>query len=73
MQTIEQTYEEKVAMYSKLSKEELIAMLIESNRILAMHQTVIVYPAQPFVPAPVQTYPLWPYYGTTCNVELGKF
>lgn len=30
-QIIEQTHEEKVKMYSKLSKKELIEMLIEAN------------------------------------------
>ncbi len=34
VQRIEQTYEEKVEMFQKCSKEELIEMLIESNRLL---------------------------------------
>jgi len=34
MQIVEQTHEEKVAMYMKLPKEELIEMLIECNNIL---------------------------------------
>ena len=34
LQIIEQTHEEKVDMYSKLSKKELIIMLIEANRHL---------------------------------------
>jgi hypothetical protein len=33
LQVVEQTKEEKVAMYMKLSKKELVAMLIENQRI----------------------------------------
>jgi len=33
-QIIEQTYEEKFRMYNKLSKKELITMLIEANNHL---------------------------------------
>jgi hypothetical protein len=33
-QIVEQTYEEKVKMYSKVTKAKLIEMLIESNRLL---------------------------------------
>ena len=36
VQTVEQTHEEKVKMYMKLSKKELVAMLIEANRCLEM-------------------------------------
>lgn len=35
MQIVEQTHEEKVKMYMKCSKKELIAMLIECNRIIS--------------------------------------
>jgi hypothetical protein len=35
MHVIEMTHEEKVAMYMKCNKAELIKMLIESNRQLA--------------------------------------
>lgn len=34
MQIIEQTKEEKMAMYMKLPKKQLVEMLIESNRVL---------------------------------------
>ena len=34
-QIAEQTYEEKFEMYSKLSKRELISMLIEANKHLS--------------------------------------
>lgn len=34
MQIVEQTFEQKVGMYDKLSKEELIHMLIEANKHL---------------------------------------
>ena len=44
IQIIEQTKEEKVKMYSKLSKKELIEMLIEANRHLNNRQAEINYP-----------------------------
>ena len=34
LQIVEQTHEQKVAMYMKSPKKELIEMLIESNRLL---------------------------------------
>jgi hypothetical protein len=34
-QIVETTHEEKVKMYKKLSKKELIEMLIECNRIIS--------------------------------------
>jgi len=37
MQIIEQTPEEKMAMYMKCTKKELCSMLIECNRILDLH------------------------------------
>ena len=46
IQIIEQTKEEKVKMYSKLSKKELIEMLIEANRHLNNRQAEINYPDQ---------------------------
>lgn len=33
-QVVEMTYEEKVAMYKKVDKEQLIKMLIECGRII---------------------------------------
>ena len=53
MQVIEQTHEEKIVMYNKLSKKELIEMLIESNKQLSMvvkshaFQPYIIYPYTP--------------------------
>lgn len=35
-QVIEQTHEDKVKMYSKLNKKELIEMLIEANKHLTL-------------------------------------
>ena len=46
IQIIEQTKEEKVKMYNKLSKKELIEMLIEANRHLNNRQPTITYPDQ---------------------------
>ena len=45
-QIIETTKEEKVKMYNKLSKKELIEMLIEANRNLNNRQPIITYPDQ---------------------------
>ena len=33
---VEQTYEEKVAMYKKCTKKELISMLLECHRLLGI-------------------------------------
>jgi len=44
MQIIEQTHDQKVAMYSKCTKAELIAMLIEANRQISMRTAVPYYP-----------------------------
>ena len=46
IQTVEQTKEEKEKMYNKLSKKELIEMLIEANRHLNNRQPTITYPDQ---------------------------
>lgn len=54
MQIIEQTDEEKLTMYMKLSKQELAKMLIESNKHL-LHKPIVVYP---YVP-PSQSEPFW--------------
>ena len=41
-QIIETTKEEKIEMYSKLSKKQVIEMLIEANRHLSSKPTLIV-------------------------------
>ena len=46
LQIIEITNEEKVKMYNKLSKKELIEMLIEANRHLNNRQSTITYTDQ---------------------------
>ena len=46
LQIIETTKEEKIKMYNKLSKKELIEMLIEANRHLNNRQPTINYPDQ---------------------------
>lgn len=43
MQIIEQTHDEKVAMYMKLKKVKLIEMLIQCNEILDSQQVDITY------------------------------
>lgn len=39
MQIADQTHEEKMTMYMKLSKKELASMLIECNRIISSFPT----------------------------------
>jgi hypothetical protein len=52
-----QNYEEKFKMYNKLSKKELVQMLIQANEVIA-RQTPQVYP----YPLPMQpTTPINPY------------
>ena len=46
LQILETTKEEKIKMYNKLSKKELIEMLIEANRHLNNRQPTINYPDQ---------------------------
>lgn len=44
-QVLEQTHEEKVKMYSKISKKDLISMLIEANRHLTLRKPEVVFPS----------------------------
>jgi hypothetical protein len=44
IQEVEQTHEEKLAMYMKLSKKELAEMLIESNRVMKIVAPIAVEP-----------------------------
>lgn len=48
VQITEQTYEEKVKMYRKISKDELIKMLIECNRIIAARPIEAVFTENSF-------------------------
>jgi urease beta subunit len=41
MQIVEQTHEEKLAMYMKLPKKQLAKMLIECNTLLDKHGVII--------------------------------
>ena len=51
MQIVEQTHEEKVKMYMKLDKVEIIAMLLENQRLIAQAFPIVVYPTP--------SYPNW--------------
>jgi len=66
VQIIEQTDEQKMAMYMKLEKEELASMLIQSNKTLEfirnMPQPVPYYVQQPF--QPFGQFPITPMYPT---------
>ena len=50
-QIIQQTDEEKLAMYMKLSKEELAKMLIENQKIVARLTPTISYSSNQMVAA----------------------
>ena len=75
-QIIQQTDEEKLAMYMKLSKEELAKMLIENNKVIERLTSKPVY-AQWTMPAnpndPYQPFPSWPVVcrGVNGNVQPG--
>lgn len=43
IQRVEMTHEEKVKMYKKLKKKELIVMLIEANKQLANRQPTLEF------------------------------
>ena len=60
MQIIQQTDEEKMAMYMKLPKKEIIAMLIQCNKILDSRMVV----NENFVQTNVS--------GSVCNYCKGK-
>lgn len=68
-QVIEMTYQEKYDMFMKLDKEEIIKMLIESNKHL--EQTYPVYPNwYIYHPEPtVCPEPQYPWWEVTCNSE----
>lgn len=69
VQVIEQTQEEKMAMYMKLSKKEIAAMLIQANNhlaILMVPNPVPVPWVAPIVEWPPFTMPQPPFY-TTCG------
>ncbi len=40
LRIVEQSHDEKIAMYMKLTKRELVEMLINSNKALSYHHTV---------------------------------
>jgi hypothetical protein len=42
-QVIEQTHQEKVEMYRKLDKEELISMLIQANLVIDSLKPTVTY------------------------------
>lgn len=43
IQVIEQTHEEKLAMYMKLPKKQVVEMLIECNRIIRAITPTVYY------------------------------
>lgn len=43
VQIVEQTHEEKLAMYMKLSKKELVEMLISCNDFIRMQKPTVAY------------------------------
>ena len=43
LQVVEQTHEEKVSMYMKCTKKQLVDMVIECNRILSLITPTVKY------------------------------
>jgi len=70
IQIIQQTHEEKVEMYNKLSKKQLIMMLIESNNVLDRICLTPIIAAQPMPEIHVLKNPMTEIYPTpytTCS------
>lgn len=65
VQEVEQTHEEKMKMYMKLTKKELASMLIQANIAIRLMQPVPYY--VPYVP-----YNPPNYWGTAPIVEYGN-
>lgn len=66
-QIIQQTREEKIAMYMKLSKEELVQLLINNQGIV---ESLLKYPQQQnIIPATNETVPF--YEICSCNPKNG--
>lgn len=73
MQVIEQTQEEKMAMYMKLSKKELSAMLIQANNHLAILTVPNPIPwVAPIAEWPPNGTPQPPFY-TICGGDENNF
>jgi hypothetical protein len=66
LQIIEQTDEEKLAMYMKLDKEEIAKMLIQSNK----HLDALIA-KQPYI-TPQTPFPSWPVTCQPSNEWEGK-
>ena len=58
-----QTYEERFIMYNKLSKKELIQMLIQANEVIARQTPQVYIPMQTEPTTPVNPYPWSPWNG----------
>ncbi len=83
MQVIEQSREEKIAMYMKLEKSELIAMLLTNQELVAgwmlrQPQQFVAAPMGCVCPAgtvcgnnmcPRRTFPGPSFSGTTCGIN----
>lgn len=74
MQVIEQTQEQKMAMYMKVEKKKLCEMLIECNRILETRNQAGEYFVQPvvsgrkFLPSRI----VFEYYNSFTGESLGN-
>lgn len=61
------THEEKVEMYNRLTKAQIIEMLIESNRVIDFMLTGVIYnPAPSIAPDPLEGWKV------TCNLATEK-
>ena len=57
IQVVKQTREEKVAMYMKLTKRELVELLLNNIELLQHRPSVVEYPKS----KPIQPFPEWDY------------
>ena len=71
MQIVEQTHEEKVKMYMKLDKVELIAMLLENQRLIEQALLVQPWPTTPSYPKHPWDHLPYPGYKITYTDGLG--
>ena len=52
IQIAEMTHKQKVKMYKKLKKRELIEMLIAANKVIETMPPAVIYPAPTICPHP---------------------
>ncbi len=69
VQIVEMTHKQKVKMYKKLKKRELIEMLIAANKVIETMPVGVIYNPQPSIYNPQPSIAPHPYKGweITCS------